>query len=87
LPEIVTLALPCGGLSGVSQFLAESTLRTEVRYYYDIDASLRGALEALHGNDALGFRLGSSVGKVFKTWLSNIFLWCNFWFHFQWSCF
>jgi len=45
LPEIVTLALPCGGLSGVSQFLAESTLRTEVRYYYDIDASLRGALE------------------------------------------
>jgi len=72
LPEIVTLALPCGGLSGVSQFLAESTLRTEVRYYYDIDASLRGALEALHGNDALGFRLGSSVGNLlqadFQSW-------------------
>lgn len=46
---------PCGGLSGISAFLAESSLQVKVKYFYDTDPSLKLPLRALHGAEVESF--------------------------------
>ena len=53
--------LPCGGLSAVSQFLAESSLHFKVKLYYDVDPALKHALAAMRG-DVAHFHLGPAGG-------------------------
>ena len=42
LPDKITLALPCGGLSAVSQFLAESSMHYKVKYRPDLETCIGG---------------------------------------------
>lgn len=58
LDRALSLALPCGGLSGISAFLAESSLQVKVKYFYDTDPSLKLPLRALHGAEVESFHLG-----------------------------
>ena len=44
LPFRISLALPCAGLSGASQFLAESDIHYTTKYSYDVDSALADPL-------------------------------------------
>ncbi|CAK9113383.1 Radial spoke head 10 homolog B [Durusdinium trenchii] len=54
----LVLALPCGGVSGISAFLRELTLEVQIPYFFDLDRSLYGPLRAMHGAAADSFVLG-----------------------------
>lgn len=69
----LTLALPCGGLSAISQFLAESDLTYKVVYYYDLDPALAVPIEALRGECASGLHLGAVAGYIRAKWLVPVF--------------
>lgn len=63
LDRALSLALPCGGFSGILAFLAESSLQVKVKYFYGTDPSLKLPLRALHGAEAESFHLGQEGGK------------------------